>query len=104
MQEWLPPAIREMLGSVGAVVGFSVMGRMMHHVLEVQAGRRRFWSLDLIWEIPIAIALGFIGDGFGAWLELPQKPALALIVVMSYLGPRFITSTVISYTKARAVS
>lgn len=67
-----------------------MVGRMMFHSREVQAGRRRFWGRELPFETAIAVGMAMIGNSIAAYLHLPGPVAAGLIGAISYLGPRFI--------------
>ena len=67
-----------------------VIGRMMFHSREVQAGRRRFWGKDLPFELLIAIGMSMIGYSLSVYLGLAGTVAAGLIGAIAYLGPRFI--------------
>jgi len=49
---------------------------------------RRPWSWSLLWEIPVAIMMGWIGDGVAEYFDLHNSVHIAIIVGVSYLGPR----------------
>lgn len=83
----LPPQWRDLIAGLGLPVLFAWLGRLMWHVREVQHARRRFWSLHLVWEVITALAIGFVADGIAAHLGLAGRPATALVIVLSYLGP-----------------
>lgn len=88
-QLWRIPAhLKQVLQSVAGVWVLAWLGRMLWHVGEVQRGRRRFWSLHLLWEVLTAIAIGFFAEGVAVYLGLVGKPAMAVIIAVAYLGPR----------------
>lgn len=91
MNTWLDQ-VRDILVSFGATVFWAVIGRLLHHTRMVQLGRRPFFGRALLLELPVALGLGFVADGLAAWLSLTGRPAVALIVSVSYLGPRVISS------------
>ena len=64
------------------------VGRLAWHTAEVQRGRRRFFSIHLLWELVAAIAIGLVADGVAAHLGLVGAPRTAAIVALAYLGPR----------------
>lgn len=70
---------------------FGVIGRLVFHSREVQAGRRSPFGWHLLWEIPVAIAMGTIGMGIASYLSLPHGwPTAAVVASISYIGPGFI--------------
>lgn len=70
-----------------AVIGAAIAGRMMAHAKAVQDGQRRFFGPHLLWEIPIALGMGYIAAGSAEWMGLAGNPQLALVAAASYLGP-----------------
>ena len=85
-----------MADATGATKGFlitvlaSFVGRMMHHVRQVQRQTRRFWSAHLLWEIPVAIGMGLIADSVANWLGLSEATRVGFIAAVAYLGPHAI--------------
>jgi hypothetical protein len=86
MPSWLDRIITGSGTTTAAIAGAAV-GRLMFHVKAVQMGRRKFFSLHLLWEWPTAIGMALIGDGFAEWLGVAGKPATALIATLAYFGP-----------------
>ena len=70
----------------------AAVGRLMWHVGQVRKGTRCFWSLELVWELPVAFGMALIGAGVAEWAALPPKAEVGLIAALSYLGPRGIES------------
>ncbi|RVG20779.1 hypothetical protein CN233_34640 [Sinorhizobium meliloti] len=50
--------------------------------------RRKFFGKELLWEIPIAVGMAFLGAALASWLALKQPMATGLIAALAYLGPR----------------
>ncbi|WP_257556393.1 phage holin family protein [Sphingobium sp. CFD-2] len=67
-----------------------IVGRLMFHSKEVQAGRRRFWGREMLPETFIAVGMAMIGNALGTYWDLPGPVSAGLIGALSYLGPRFI--------------
>lgn len=80
-------AVTEVLLPLGLTILWAFIGRLVWHIRKVESGERRFFSPHLIWELGLAVGVGIVADGVVAWLGLTGKPAVALIVVLSYLGP-----------------
>lgn len=74
-------------GFIAALVAAG-LGRLMWHVGQVSKGSRRFWSLELVWEIPLAIGMAVVGRGLAEFLDLSGNIEAALIAILAYLGPR----------------
>lgn len=68
----------------------STIGRLMFHVREVQAGRRKFWSWQLLYEWPTAIGMGMIADGAAEFLGLTDGQRTAFVASVAFLGPPLI--------------
>ncbi|WP_234841711.1 phage holin family protein [Sinorhizobium meliloti] len=50
--------------------------------------RRKFFGKELLWGMPIAVGMAFIGEALALWLALEQPMATGLIAALAYLGPR----------------
>jgi hypothetical protein len=87
-QPGLIEAFNQMLG--GALTSFvgALVGRAMWHSGEVRAKRRRMFGPELLWELPTALGMGFVGEGASGYLGLESGSRTALIVALAYLGPR----------------
>ncbi|MCA2372189.1 phage holin family protein [Agrobacterium genomosp. 3 str. CIP 111-78] len=75
-------------GGAFATLFVAFLGRAMWHGNEARKGRRRFFGPELIWEIPVAFGMAFIGEGVASYFGVPQPASTGLIAVLSYLGPR----------------
>lgn len=93
MTELPPPADQLLTGAALAAAG-GVLGRLMWHAREVQRGKRRFWSAQLLWEFPIALGCGFVAAGAGEYFGLSGMAHVAAIVAGSYLGPGFVEAVI----------
>lgn len=49
--------------------------------------RRKFFGKELLWEMPIAVGMAFIGEGLATWLSLGQPMATGMIAALACLGP-----------------
>ncbi|MQX77844.1 hypothetical protein GHK80_17120 [Sinorhizobium medicae] len=47
-----------------------------------------FFGKELLWEMPIAVGMAFIGAALASWLALEQPMATGLIAALAYLGPQ----------------
>jgi hypothetical protein len=65
-----------------------LMGRMMFHGREAQAGRRKFWGKELPFEMLIAIGMAFLGKAAAGYFDLSAEIATAAAGIAAYLGPR----------------
>lgn len=67
--------------------GAGMLGRLMYHAKQVQAGKRKPFSWVLLWDLPIALGMGWIALGVATWLSISWEPAISLALAISYLGP-----------------
>lgn len=67
--------------------GAGLLGRIMFHARQVQAGRRKPISWALLWDVPIALAMGWIAFGVCRWQGLPHELTVSAAILASYLGP-----------------
>ena len=59
----------------------------MFHVREVQRGNRKPLSFALLWDLPVALAMGWIAYGLCVWAKLAVPPTISASIVAGYLGP-----------------
>ncbi|MGY0794273.1 phage holin family protein [Azospirillum argentinense] len=90
----VPPPWRETIVGGALAVALAIVGRLMFHARQVQAGRRRFFSPHLVWELPVAIATGLIGKGIASYYGLGDWQETATIVTVAYLGPGFVEAVI----------
>ena len=69
-------------GIIAGLLG--LLGRLMSMAEE----RRSPFSKSLLWELPSALGLGWIGYGAGEYWHLQGFALLAPSIVVAYLGPR----------------
>lgn len=79
---------RNLFGGGGLAMIGAVAGRLMWHVSEYRKRRRKLLSVDLLWELPIAVGMGFIAEGISSYFQFNNEVTVGLIVGLSYLGPR----------------
>lgn len=84
--EWLKNITNGSLMSVF----WAVVGRAMFHAKLVQQGRRRVFSLALIWELPIALGMYMVGADIADAMGSTGHIRDGIIVSCAYLGPRAI--------------
>jgi len=95
MDQLLPPDLRQALWSGILTFLLAWIGRMTYHIRQVQKRQRSFWSAHLLWEVPTALAIGFIADGVADYFALHGKAAIAVIIMVSYLGPAGIEAIIL---------
>lgn len=64
--------------------GFGLAGRMSYLIEE----RRSAFTLSLIWEIPTAIGMGFLGYGIGQYFNVNGSLCLGMAFLASFMGPK----------------
>lgn len=67
--------------------GAGVMGRIIFHARQVQAGARKPITMALFWDLPIGLGMGWIVLGLSSYIGLDHEPAMSLAMVFSYMGP-----------------
>ena len=83
------------LASLGYAFLAALLGRIVKHIHLVNQGLRRFWCVQLLLELPVAIFMGFVGSGLAEWLELSQNATIGLVAAISYVGPTIIEKLVL---------
>lgn len=81
-EKWLNEAMPWAL--VGAA---GVLGRLMFHAKQVQAGKRKPFSWVLIWDLPIALGSGWASYGIAIYFKVPWEMQISAAIIASYLGP-----------------
>ena len=74
----MPAAVKQTIWAGAATIGAAWLGRLAWHTQLVRLGQRRFWSLELLWELVLATALGFVADGIAEYFGVQGKAATAL--------------------------
>ena len=76
-----------------------MMGRLMYHAKQVQAGKRKPVSWVLLWDVPIALGMGWVALGLASWLKVPWEVTISLALVAAYLGPYGIDTVFSKYAE-----
>ncbi|WP_085595922.1 phage holin family protein [Thalassospira sp. MCCC 1A01428] len=88
----LPPEVgQDWISAVrgwGGALGIAMIARLLWHQRLVRLGQRRFWSWELLWEVPTAAFSAIVGAGIAAYLSLDGDQSLAVIGICGWLGPR----------------
>ena len=96
MFDKLPPEVQQaILGALG-LLPTAMLARFLWHHRLVGMGRRRFWSRDLLWEMPTAGLCAVIGGGLASYLGLDIMASHAVVGIVGWLGPRGIEAMVVS--------
>lgn len=64
-----------------------MLGRLMYHARQVQLGKRKPWSWVLLWDVPVALSMGWIAYGGATFFKVPWEATVSLALIASYLGP-----------------
>lgn len=80
--------IKQIIASSTLAFFLAFLGRMAWHLEQVRQNRRRFFSMYLLWEVCMALCVAFVVDGIATYFGFTGKPAMAVMVILSYLGPR----------------
>ncbi len=89
MLENVPQEIKDAAVGLLGLVPTAVLARILWRHRMVRIGeRRRFWSWDLITELPMAVFCAILGGGAAQYLNLDFMAANALVGAASWLGPR----------------
>lgn len=67
--------------------GAGILGRLMYHAQQVQAGKRKPVGWVLLFDLPIALGMGWGAYGVCAYTGLAAEPAITAAIAASYLGP-----------------
>lgn len=67
--------------------GAGLVGRIMYHAQQVQRGKRKPWTLALLFDLPIALGMGWATYGLCVWGHLTAEPTISAAIASSYLGP-----------------
>ena len=67
--------------------GAAILGRLMYHATQVQKGIRKPWSFTLLFDIPVALGLGWAIYGLCVYFNLSPEPTISAAIVGGYLGP-----------------
>lgn len=84
MSQLVPPELRDLVLSVGAAAAGRVLLLLRHPPKNVTIGG---YLRTVIWELPIVMAVGFLGYWLGAALDIGQEGTVVLIAVLAHWGP-----------------
>lgn len=67
--------------------GAGMLGRLLFHAHQVQAGKRKPFSWAMLLDIPIALAMGWTAYGLCVWQDVIPQATISIAIIASYLGP-----------------
>lgn len=91
--------VRDLAVQGAAAGGMGLIGRLL--ALATSARRPSGWNL--LWEVPLAIGMGVMGKGIADHLGLTGFPNFAVIIAVSYSGPRIIDIMLTRYGEGKSV-
>lgn len=78
-----------------------MLGRLMFHAKQVQRGQRKPVSWMLLWDIPIALGMGWAALGLGIWLHVAWEVVVSISLISSYLGPHVIDRLFVKWAESK---
>ncbi len=89
MFEHIPEEIKQTVIGIIGLLPTAVLARLLWHYRLFSIGKRRkFWSWDLLIELPMAVFCAIIGGGLAAYLQLDLTATNAVVGLASWIGPR----------------
>jgi hypothetical protein len=87
----ITPDMGGTLIAAGWAVLWAFIGRLLYVLNLVRIGKRkRFVSLQTVWELGVAIGMGVVAGGLSEYLGLIGLTSAGFIAAASYLGPHII--------------
>jgi hypothetical protein len=88
---FVPPTIPPENVPDWIAAGLSALGGILGRLMSLTQEKRMPFTRQLIWELPTAIAMGWIGRGLGEYIGLGGFPLFAFPIAVAYIGPRLIS-------------
>lgn len=82
----------------------ALLMRLLWHRRQVSLGNRHFWSRDLLWEMPMAVAMAIVGGGVAEMASLSGMAQHAVVGAVAWLGPRGAEGILAAWLAHRAPS
>jgi len=80
------PSDWDLAANAAGAGALGLLGRLLAYA---HADRRPIgWSL--LWELPVAMAMGIVGKGVADLAGLDGFPEYAVTIAVAYVGPRFV--------------
>lgn len=76
---------------------------MIGRALAMATAKTRPTGWCLLWEVPIAIGMGVIGTGLADWLKLGGFVHFAVVIAVSYTGPRALDIVLARYAESKSL-
>jgi len=100
----LPEWLRATGAALALIMASVLAGRLTWHADQVRRGQRRLWSRDLLLEGPTVAALALLTWAATDYLALTPGQASGVGVILGWLGPRGLESTLIHFWRQRKES
>ncbi|KFI24343.1 phage holin family protein [Paenirhodobacter enshiensis] len=81
-------SVQALWGAAATSLIAAAAGRLVVHGAEVRAGRRALVGWHLVWELPTAVFMAFVGEAIGSYFDLSREVTTGIVAALSYLGPR----------------
>lgn len=81
-------AIQALWGAAATTLLAAGIGRLIYHGHEVRAGRRPLFGWHLVWELPTAVGMAFVGESLASYFALSPTVTTGVVAAVAYLGPR----------------
>ncbi len=88
----MPDEFKQIASGLAGYTSMAVLARILWHQRQVRLGQRRFWSTDLIWELPTSVFCAVLGGGVADYASVTGWQGYAIVGAVSWLGPRGIES------------
>ena len=79
--------LQALIGGAGTTLVASLLGRLVYLRESARKGRRVL-SWNLLWEVPLIVAMGRLGESISSWLDLNNHTSTGVVAVLAYLGPK----------------
>jgi LydA holin phage, holin superfamily III len=79
--------LQALIGGAGTTLVAALVGRLAY-LREASRKGRSVLSWALLWELPLIVGMGLLGEAISAWLNLNNHTTTGVVAVLAYLGPR----------------
>ena len=86
--EAIQQALESAWGMISGFIFTALLARLLWHVRQVKMRQRKLFSVDILWEIPVAILAIIFGAGIADYFGIDGMAAQAIVGAMAWLGPR----------------
>jgi hypothetical protein len=79
----------------------AALGGVLGRMIGIARADQRRWGWRVLWELPVAVGMGWIGAGIAEYFDFRGFVAYASMIAAGYLGPRAVDE-VFDRLKAKA--